>query len=309
LVALLALGWVEPARACKCAVPDVRRSYALADDVVRVRVLNRLPAPSGLKRYLAVTAGDAFKGCIEQRELVIVQTNAESAACGATFPLGSQQLLFTTAAGERFGLPVLSTGTCSGNRAWGDLSESELSFLATRFNCCGDSCACVATETANCFVDPCDVSTCSEPDVVCESNYCGGCNAEWFTDDGLPVPACDPQPAECAAPNRKYVARDQMTCQLIDFLCAEGVPFVDDCGCGCVTRPEPVAPCRHGGCSGEVCLGPDEEDVVTPCVVRPEYACLNHTTCEPQADGACGFTETPLYKSCLDGVGEDTTQP
>jgi hypothetical protein len=309
LVAVATLAWTEPARACKCAVPDVRRSYAAADDVVKVRVLNPLPAPSGLRRYLAVTTADAFKGCIERRELVILQTNAESAACGARFELGSQQLLFTTAAGQRFGVPVLSTGTCSGNRAWSELNNDEKGFLATRFNCCGETCACVGTELANCFVNPCDVSTCAEPDAVCEANYCGGCNAEWFTPDGLPVPSCDPQKPECDAPNRKYVSRDQKTCQLIDFICEAGVPFVDDCGCGCVTRPEPVAPCRHSGCSGERCLGPDDEDVVTPCVVRPEFACLHHTTCEPQADGLCGFTENPAYLACVDAVEVDTTPP
>jgi eight-cysteine-cluster-containing protein len=85
------------------------------------------------------------------------------------------------------------------------------------------------------------------------------------------------------------------------------VPFVDDCGCGCVTRPEPVAPCRHSGCSGERCLGPEAEDVVTPCVVRPEYACLHHTTCEPQADGFCGFSESASYLACIDAAEIEAT--
>ena len=258
LFALVCGSWAAPALACKCALPAVERSYAASDDVLQALVLNLLPAPSGLRRYLVLTTADAFKGCIPQHSLVVVQTNAESAACGATFPLGSQQLLFTSSVGRRFGLPVVSTGTCNGNRAWRDVTKEELAFLGTRDNCCGDRCACVDSEPVQCLVDPCKLSECADPDATCKANYCGGCNAEWFTPDGLP--------ADCEPP----------------------------------ARPEAVEPCRHSGCSAEVCLGPQDEDVITACVVRPEFACLAFTTCEPQADGVCGFSQTSRYLSCLE---------
>ncbi|XP_059142282.1 uncharacterized protein LOC131929914 [Physella acuta] len=32
----------------------------------------------------------------------------------------------------------------------------------------------------NCFVDPCMFAQCSVAGAVCRSNYCGGCNAEWY---------------------------------------------------------------------------------------------------------------------------------
>jgi eight-cysteine-cluster-containing protein len=265
LFALVIGTWAAPAAACKCAQPGVERSYAVADDVLQVLVLNTLPAPTGLRRYLALTTSDAFKGCIARRSLVVVQTNSESSACGATFPLGSHQLLFTSSLGRRFGLPVLSTGTCNGNREWSEVTKEELAFLGSRDNCCGESCQCVNSEPVQCLIDPCQVSECSDPDATCKANYCGGCNAEWFTPEGMPA-TCEP-PA----------------------------------------RPEAVAPCRHSGCSAEVCLGPDDEDVLTPCVVRPEFACLAFTTCAPHADGVCGFTQTSRYLSCLDDVA--TTPP
>lgn len=258
LFALVVGGWAAPALACKCAQPSVERSYAVSDDVLQVLVLHALPAPAGLRRYLVLATADAFKGCIGRRSLVVVQTNSESAACGARFELGSQQLLFTSAAGRRFGLPMVSTGTCNGNRAWSDLTKEELAFLGTRSNCCGDGCECVDSEQVQCLVDPCERSECADPDAQCRANYCGGCHAEWFTPDGLPA-SCEP-PA----------------------------------------RPEAVEPCRHSGCSGEVCIGPEQQDVFTPCVARPEFVCLAYTTCEPQADGACGFSQSPRYQSCLD---------
>ena len=41
---------------------------------------------------------------------------------------------------------------------------------------------------ARCLVDPCSVSSCeSNSKAKCKANYCGGCNAEWFDGQGLPV--------------------------------------------------------------------------------------------------------------------------
>ena len=39
----------------------------------------------------------------------------------------------------------------------------------------------------NCFTDPCDVTSCNNyPNAKCVSNYCGGCNAQFFV-DGIDV--------------------------------------------------------------------------------------------------------------------------
>jgi hypothetical protein len=56
--------------------------------------------------------------------------------------------------------------------------------------------------------------------------------------------------------------------------------------------------CIKTGCSGTVCAEPGK-DVVTTCEFRPEYACYNDAKCERQADGACGWTQTPALAACL----------
>ena len=58
----------------------------------------------------------------------------------------------------------------------------------------------------------------------------------------------------------------------------------------------PVKPCYRTGCSGQVCA---DEDVVTTCEYRPEYECYKTAKCERQANGKCGFTDTPELRRCL----------
>ena len=55
--------------------------------------------------------------------------------------------------------------------------------------------------------------------------------------------------------------------------------------------------CYIGGCSQQICS--DEPDVVSSCEYRSQYACYGSATCEKQADGRCGWTETASLKACL----------
>jgi eight-cysteine-cluster-containing protein len=58
--------------------------------------------------------------------------------------------------------------------------------------------------------------------------------------------------------------------------------------------------CAVAGCSGQLCVSAEEAgDIVTTCEFRAEYACYREASCEPQADGQCGWTETPELKKCL----------
>jgi hypothetical protein len=261
LVTLALLGPAAPAWACKCAAPTVQRSYDGAEVALKVLVLGEVPVSprAGVRRYIAATLDDAYKGCVRRRSLVLIETNSEPAACGTTLAPGSQQLLFAGSRGSRFGLPLLTTGSCSGNREWDGLTEDELHYLATRNNCCGGVCECVDSEQVACLVDPCAGRSCSVPGAVCEANYCGGCAAEWHLPDGSTTTTCDARPE----------------------------------------RPAPVAPCRHAGCNGELCVSPGQEPSLSVCVVRPEFSCLVWTTCEPQSDGQCGFTASAEYEACL----------
>ena len=67
---------------------------------------------------------------------------------------------------------------------------------------------------------------------------------------------------------------------------------------------QPVKECVASGCSGEVCA---DEARVSPCIFRPEFACYKKTTCERQADGACGWTMTPTVQACLAKAANPTT--
>ena len=57
-----------------------------------------------------------------------------------------------------------------------------------------------------------------------------------------------------------------------------------------------LKPCKKTGCSGQVC---SDEEVVTTCEYRTEYECYKKAKCERQANGECGFTQTPELTSCL----------
>jgi hypothetical protein len=56
--------------------------------------------------------------------------------------------------------------------------------------------------------------------------------------------------------------------------------------------------CVKTGCSGTICADA-ESDVMTTCEFKAEYACYPSATCERQAGGACGWTQTDELKACL----------
>ncbi|GEM_PF-322289 len=54
--------------------------------------------------------------------------------------------------------------------------------------------------------------------------------------------------------------------------------------------------CVITGCSGEVCA---DEETITACIYREEYACYQTVICERQAGGECGWSETEELRACL----------
>ena len=189
IVAIVASCWAIESRAeeCSCLVPDFNRSYENADHVVHLRVLRLLGQAGGQRYYLAVTEERAFKGCLPTRRQVVLQTPASSAVFEMLLRIGESYLLHGRAAGRRLGLPVLAVALCDANEVWSDLSPEHRHFLDTRFVCCGGRCRCVGTEEVQCFVDPCEVSTCDVEGAQCRVNRCGGCNAEWVDPSGALV--------------------------------------------------------------------------------------------------------------------------
>ena len=59
--------------------------------------------------------------------------------------------------------------------------------------------------------------------------------------------------------------------------------------------------CQIGGCSSQLCVD-SAKDSVSDCEWRDEYACYRTATCERQANGACGWTETDELRECVGGV-------
>ena len=58
--------------------------------------------------------------------------------------------------------------------------------------------------------------------------------------------------------------------------------------------------CAVAGCSQQLCVSADEAaNTVSTCEYRSEYACYREASCEPQADGKCGWTQTPELTRCL----------
>jgi hypothetical protein len=87
------------------------------------------------------------------------------------------------------------------------------------------------------------------------------------------------------------------------LFCENGFATGDD---GCLTcscaEPEPE-PCHVGGCSSELCVGPDDPDI-SICIFQPWTECLSLTECGNfGTSGSCGWEPNPAYIDCLASHG------
>nr|CAB3267843.1 zonadhesin [Phallusia mammillata] len=172
----------------------------------------------------------------------------------------------------------------------------------------------------NCLVDPCQFATCPRfPQARCVSNYCGGCNHDFYIGDKkipkekcecesnqIYYPGCKPCQSTCENPNpvctldcrpgcacRKGLTLKGKKCVLPRQCgpCPPGVPqvqcVIDPCEVNTCPR-FPEAECRAnfcGGCNAEFFLNgkqiPDEK-----CHCRSS---LNEefSTCAPPCDATC----------------------
>lgn len=180
--------WGSEAAACTCIDPDIAYSWRTNDHafVGRARSVRRAGAYLLYDVVVVATA----KSCVAPGTRVSVATPASSAACGAWMPLHKAMVIFGDTrwiAGRR----AVFTSSCSGNLLTSDLTAEEEDFLLSRELSCDGAVTCAdGTPPVSCFAQPCASSTCGEPGAVCEDNYCGGCNAEWYTPDDFM--ACTP---------------------------------------------------------------------------------------------------------------------
>ena len=59
--------------------------------------------------------------------------------------------------------------------------------------------------------------------------------------------------------------------------------------------------CIVSGCSSEIC---SDEEVVSNCQFKPEYACFAKARCERLSNGQCGWNKTPEYKACITNINQ-----
>ncbi len=93
-------------------------------------------------------------------------------------------------------------------------------------------------------------------------------------------PIMESYPERCATPDGRTFVNERQTAPSPDGMTFNG--------------------CAVAGCSGQLCVSTDEAgEIITTCEYRAEYACYKEASCEPQADGKCGWTQTSELKKCL----------
>lgn len=202
-----------------------------------------------------------------------------------------------------------------------------------RAACVANRCELVPTLPTECTPDECGPRPLL-PTVLCDDGEttagAGPCERQADGSCGWTITTC-PEPRACGsrglAPcNEGEYCRFDLedicgatdrpgVCETIPNICTREVRPVCGCdgetytnACNAAARGISVASegpcevpsdCRRAGCSGELCVGPDEPGV-SICLWRPVYACYDGATCERQADGRCGFTPTAELTACID---------
>jgi hypothetical protein len=278
LAAILATGLLgagvvpaESADACTCLPPDLVRSYNDSESVLRVRVVReRVRGDRVLYRARVVTT---YKGCIRPGQRVRLVSSASPESCGLRLEVGRDFLV--TADRVRRLRRNLAIDACGFNVPFERLSREQLRFLDTRFNCCGDLCSCVNSESVACFADPCQVAHC--PEGECVANYCGGCHAEFYDDLGQAV--CQPCARDDDCSFGQHCSREG--------ICLSACESDADCGDGawCSPTVDGGRECRPFQREGETCGG------FTP--TWAQLRCAPRLVCEPDpplivdAPGTC----------------------
>lgn len=259
--------------ACRCLPPDLAASYNNSTDVVQARVLRVVT--TNITRTYTVRVNKIFKGCLKPGQMVQVATSTSSASCGATLRRGGNYLLTATRRQPGSKLPVLDINSCGFNVKFSTLSDAQRQWLSSRYNCCGNICGCVdGSQPVNCFVDPCSVAP-DCPTGQCQSNYCGGCNAEFYDESGHQV--CT-SPAACL-PNQHLGG---------DGTCVANCTYDKDCGDGLwcrATETQNVGECVPFQQEGETCGGFTPSWMFTKCA--PGLVCTDYPPMIADAPGKC----------------------
>ena len=309
LIILVSLGFVispvffsaAEVQACSCLPPDLVASYNSADEVIEVTIIKkkrRSRATRGRRgqrpgREWAYSARvhKVYKGCRRVGSIVRISTPRSGAQCGVSWLKRGERYLLGGETAQRGRLDIAA---CGYNVETSNLSEKERRFLDTRYNCCGETCACVGSDEAACLVDPCAVATVCDEAVECISNYCGGCRAEFYDSSGLPV--CQDEvcslDADCDAgrwcrPIEGSVESACVAYQPEGEFCGGYTPMWSEERCDpelvCTDFPAYIADvpgrCRES-CSGNADCDESRYCSTQPQVCRDDGTCFTDEDCE-----------------------------
>jgi hypothetical protein len=202
LLVILLLVIATTTEGCMCISQSdqytLQKSYH-SKSLMHVKVVGK--AKTGRKKkyyefyknlYIAEVLLD-YKGQVSQGQYIVIRSDDES-LCGKNLTRGPWVVslsLSNSNAVDEGGVGVYQIFLCDFNRKYKDLTKDQLEFLNSRMICDKEgSCVCGDGSNLNqCFIDPCEVSTCENyPEAKCEENYCGdGCNAEFKDDLGIHI--------------------------------------------------------------------------------------------------------------------------
>ena len=145
--------------------------------------------------------------------------------------------------------------------------------------------------------DGCNSCACTKDGIACTTKACSTPPGGACTDEAKVCP--DGTAVGRTGPNCEFAPcpGDGENCPAIARICNDGSTATSAPGCKLIC-PEDGATCKKTGCSGEIC---SDQDLSSTCQWQEEYACYATATCARQADGACGWTQTPELTTCLAG--------
>lgn len=57
--------------------------------------------------------------------------------------------------------------------------------------------------------------------------------------------------------------------------------------------------CVLAGCSNQLCVSSNTQNIVTTCEWKEEYKCYQEAKCELQKNRECGFTKDEKFRQCM----------
>lgn len=142
--------------------------------------------------------------------------------------------------------------------------------------------------------DGCNTCQCTAQGIGCTLMACNTPPGKACTDDAKQCP--DGSYVSRTGPNCEFAAcpGEGEVCPALARVCNDGSTAKTEPGCKLVC-PEDSG-CKKTGCSGQIC---SDQDLGSTCEWQDSYACYQTATCEKQADGKCGWTQTPALTACL----------